>query len=271
MPPPPRNLKRKKAPYAESSSGEDTPLASSPAKHAASAAVAMPGAVQATTIPASSVNGKGKPRKSVGNVEASDADDDSDDEAPKKKRPVNGKGKMRPPKKKPKTEESGSAFGSDDEDDKPIVTKKPRKRKANVEPDAGVLSGDEQPAPKKAAVKKPRAKKAKKVEDASGSDTPKDKKKTGKAKKEIEVKGSPTKGKGKKKEEQEPEEVFRWWEADPNGDGSVKWQTLEHNGVIFPPPYEPLPSHVKMKYNGTSYLLMHPALFVNTPFSQENL
>ena len=33
------------------------------------------------------------------------------------------------------------------------------------------------------------------------------------------------------------------------GDGYIKWQTLEHNGVMFPPPYEPLPSHVKLYYN----------------------
>ncbi|KAF9529345.1 DNA topoisomerase I [Crepidotus variabilis] len=29
-----------------------------------------------------------------------------------------------------------------------------------------------------------------------------------------------------------------------------KWLTLEHNGVLFPPPYEPLPDDVKMKYDG---------------------
>lgn len=32
------------------------------------------------------------------------------------------------------------------------------------------------------------------------------------------------------------------------GDGSSKWVTLEHNGVLFPPPYEP--HGVKMKYDG---------------------
>jgi len=42
---------------------------------------------------------------------------------------------------------------------------------------------------------------------------------------------------------------FKWWEAD-NNDGSVKWNTLEHNGVMFPPPYVPLPKNVKMKYDG---------------------
>ena len=74
-----------------------------------------------------------------------------------------------------------------------------------------------------------------------------------KTKAELETK-SPSKAKAKKKEEQdeEQEEVFKWWEnTDPNGDGSVKWTTLEHNGVLFPPPYEPLPTTVKMKYNGT--------------------
>ncbi|EEB05534.2 DNA topoisomerase I [Schizosaccharomyces japonicus yFS275] len=41
---------------------------------------------------------------------------------------------------------------------------------------------------------------------------------------------------------------FKWWETDlPDG---KKWNTLEHNGVMFPPEYEPLPSHVKMLYNG---------------------
>ena len=60
----------------------------------------------------------------------------------------------------------------------------------------------------------------------------------------------------KAKKEEEAEDIYKWWEAqNANRDGSVKWETLEHNGVYFPPPYEPLPSHVKMKYNGASRLL----------------
>jgi DNA topoisomerase I len=84
----------------------------------------------------------------------------------------------------------------------------------------------------------------------SGAETPKPKKATGKAKDESN--GSPKKGRAKKKEEEEEEEeVFKWWEVgDPTGDGSIKWQTLEHNGVIFPPPYESLPAGIQMKYNG---------------------
>src|SRR5204863_5140950 len=50
-------------------------------------------------------------------------------------------------------------------------------------------------------------------------------------------------------EEAEEDEEYRWWEETQN-DGTVKWTNLEHNGVLFPPPYEPLPKHVKMKYDG---------------------
>lgn len=73
------------------------------------------------------------------------------------------------------------------------------------------------------------------------------------------------KGKGKatavKKEETEEvegaeeEEEYRWWEDPTKGDGTIKWKTLEHNGVVFPPPYEPLPKDVKMKYNGVPVTL----------------
>ncbi|KAG4302334.1 hypothetical protein PCANB_001519 [Pneumocystis canis] len=48
---------------------------------------------------------------------------------------------------------------------------------------------------------------------------------------------------------EEEEEDYKWWEQQ-QCDGTIKWTTLEHNGVIFPPPYQPLPSYVKMKYNG---------------------
>jgi len=236
--------KRKRPVYAESSSEDEAPLASSSPVKAKSAAVPMPGALSATTLPASSVNRNGR-------VQKPDSDeDDYDDDEPvvKKKSTINGKVKA-PSKKKVKKEESGS------EDDEPVTktkTKKrkaPKKQKVKEESDDAAESEDDKPVKKKPA-KKTSAKKAKvkEEEDASGSDTPKPKKKS-KANKEVEA--SPKKGKTKTKDETEEEAVYRWWEAqDPNGDGTEKWQTLEHNGVIFPPPYEPLPRHVKMKYNG---------------------
>lgn len=51
-------------------------------------------------------------------------------------------------------------------------------------------------------------------------------------------------------EVQAEEEEYRWWEDPSKHDGTIKWNTLEHSGVIFPPPYEPLPQNVKMKYDG---------------------
>lgn len=58
-------------------------------------------------------------------------------------------------------------------------------------------------------------------------------------------------------EEEEEEEKFRWWEAEAQGDGTQKWTTLEHGGVLFPPAYEPLPKNVKLYYDGLSKLSLH--------------
>ncbi|KAF7321369.1 DNA topoisomerase I [Mycena kentingensis (nom. inval.)] len=236
------SVKRKKIVYQESSSEDDTPLASSPAKRPTSAAVPMPGAAQATTVSISALNGKRK-------VKASPSD--SEDDAPKRKRASVGK----PAKKKVKKEES--------DDDKPLSAKPSAtsKRKVKVESDADdddEKSLGKKPATKKSRVSvkaesddddkplvaKPALKKAR-VKDEDASTPPPSSKKP----KKEEMSGSPVKGKGKKKKEEDEEEVYRWWDAD-QGDGSVKWQTLEHNGVIFPPPYEPLPADIKMKYNG---------------------
>ncbi|KAG6857680.1 hypothetical protein H0H87_004096 [Tephrocybe sp. NHM501043] len=245
---PPLTLKRKKPVYAESSSDDDTPLASSPAKAKRVATVAMVGAAELTTTSARSNRANGPP-----SLKAAAASSSSDLEAPLSRK-ANGTSK-KPPRKKLKEE---SDFDASDDDEVSAPPKKPapsRKRKVKSESDAE----DDKPIPaeksstmprSKKSATKPRAKKSKKEEDASGSDTLEPKKRASKAAKAAE--SSPVKGsrKKKEKEEQEEEEVFKWWEADAIGDDSVKWQTLEHNGVIFPPPYQPLPPDVKMKYNG---------------------
>ncbi|KAF9524043.1 hypothetical protein CPB83DRAFT_861979 [Crepidotus variabilis] len=219
--PPPRNLKRKKPVYAESSSSDDdTPLASSPAKPV-------------------KVNGNSKLKRETSGTSDSEV-------APKAKKAANGRSKP-PPRKKVKEESS--------DDDQPLASspaKPPRKRKAKVESDAeDDADSDDAPSKKKAAPKPRQRKKVKDEEDTKPDMKPKKAAAKGKAK--AEDTKSPKKGKTKKKEEEEEEEVFKWWEqTDANGDGSVKWSTLEHNGVIFPPPYESLPKGVKMKYNGKS-------------------
>lgn len=234
--------KRKRPVYADSSSEDDAPLASlassSPVK-SRSAAVSMPGAVDATTLPAHS-NGNGK---------GIDSDADSYEDVKAKKKAVNGKA---PVKKKAKKE---SDYGSDSEDEKPIKKRKKAAAKKKVKEESEDEADPEDNIPmkkrakKKGAVKNGKAKKEE--EEVAMDETPKKKKAE---KKEVEA--TPKKGKGKTKEEEE-EEVYRWWEAqNAEGDGSEKWRTLEHNGVIFPPPYEPLPKNVKMRYNGRLHLLL---------------
>lgn len=56
-------------------------------------------------------------------------------------------------------------------------------------------------------------------------------------------------------DEQGDGEEYCWWEAQ-NNDGSVKWTTLEHNGLYFPPPYEP--HGIPLIYNGQA-LHLEPA------------
>lgn len=51
-------------------------------------------------------------------------------------------------------------------------------------------------------------------------------------------------------ENEEEGDDYKWWEDEKFGQGEERWQLLEHNGVLFPPPYELLPSYVKMYYNG---------------------
>ncbi|KAG7665644.1 TOP1 [[Candida] subhashii] len=101
---------------------------------------------------------------------------------------------------------------------------------------------------------------AKKKETPS---TPKKATASATAKKATKVKSSPSSIKAEIKEEtpstpgsqrengneEESEETYKWWEAQ-DLDGEIKWESLHHNGVMFPPEYEPLPSHIKLYYDG---------------------
>lgn len=50
---------------------------------------------------------------------------------------------------------------------------------------------------------------------------------------------------------------FRWEEA-PKAEG-IKWNSLEHKGPLFAPPYEPLPKSVKFRYAGEEMKLSEAA------------
>lgn len=50
--------------------------------------------------------------------------------------------------------------------------------------------------------------------------------------------------------------IRKWWEEDSDSDNEIKWQTLEHNGVWFPPDY--VPHGVKILYDGKPVALTPP-------------
>jgi DNA topoisomerase-1 len=90
---------------------------------------------------------------------------------------------------------------------------------------------------KTTTVKKETAKKA--------TASAKDKKANGKVKSEESE---------EKFDDEDEEEVYRWWEANEQ-EGTVRWTTLEHHGVLFPPEYEPLPKSVNLYYDGKAVVL----------------
>ncbi|KAH7123875.1 DNA topoisomerase 1 [Dendryphion nanum] len=132
------------------------------------------------------------------------------------------------------------------------------KRKSRVESE----SDDDVPL---ATKKKAPAKKTNGFKDESDSDVPLKKKTTA-------AKAKKTKAKAKAKledqeqdqEGEEDEEEYRWWEDPSKGDGTKKWTTLQHNGVVFPPEYEPLPKNVKLIYDGVPVTLHKDAEEVAT-------
>jgi len=150
------------------------------------------------------------------------------------------------------------AVKQDSDDDKPLIKKSRQSNGITHTKAVKEESDDDAPLAKKV---KPKATKVKKED----SDDDKPLAKKAPVKKVKRETSSPVKPKGKgkaKKEEQsdeeaEEEEEYRWWEDPSKGDGTIKWTTLEHNGVVFPPPYEPLPKSVKMLYDGVP-VSMHP-------------
>ncbi|KAL7418378.1 DNA topoisomerase 1 [Cryptotrichosporon argae] len=195
-----------------------------------------------------------KPRASAGSRKAAHPSDSelSDDDVPLAKT-ANGNGSAKAAtKKRPASDSEGS------ENDQPLARSngkaKPCKSYA-VSEDESETSEEEKPlkkAAKKAPAKKAPAKKKVKEEVESEDDVPLKKAKA--SGKETAVKKEVRKEK-KVKEEADDEDKYKWWEAEAQGDGSVKWTTLEHNAVLFPPPYVPLPKGVKMKYDGVELTL----------------
>ena len=173
-------------------------------------------------------------------------DPESDDDVPLA---LNGR-------KLPKASET--AIGEESDSDVPIERKLSAQKKKIEQKASKDARAARKPAPKKetkpAAATKKQANGVKKepVDDKAS------------LKKVKAESATPKKGKAKVKAESEDadvkdedEEEYKWWEDPTKGDGTKKWTTLEHNGVVFPPPYELLPKNVKLKYNGVPVSL-HP-------------
>ncbi|KAE8376735.1 hypothetical protein BDV26DRAFT_265089 [Aspergillus bertholletiae] len=167
-------------------------------------------------------------------------------------------------RKLPKAAET--AIGEESDSDVPIERKlASQKKKIQQKAEKDAQASRKQESVKAAANKKPtngikkepindkkpvkRASTAKvKTEPKSAQPTPT---------KKTSAKATPVKKEGSEEAEEAEEEEYRWWEDPTKGDGTIKWTTLEHNGVVFPPPYEPLPKDVKLKYDGVPVKL-HP-------------
>ncbi|PYI03616.1 hypothetical protein BO78DRAFT_192788 [Aspergillus sclerotiicarbonarius CBS 121057] len=172
-------------------------------------------------------------------------------------------------RKLPKASET--AIGEESDSDVPIERKlasQKKKIQQKAEKEAKVSRKQETAKATKPAATKRQANGIKKepedVKPSAVKRTPKQTKAAEKAALPSHVKRAASSGKSTpvKKEESEEaedgeEEEYRWWEDPTKGDGTIKWTALEHNGVVFPPPYEPLPKNVKMKYDGVPVTL-HP-------------
>ncbi|RBR18385.1 uncharacterized protein FIESC28_06158 [Fusarium coffeatum] len=233
--------------------------------------------------PATNGTSKRKSRNSITQVNYKD-EESSDDDAPMAKRQkkqtkrvaesdsddepiMKARGKKLPPSYK----ETALPESSDDDDDVPLGVKLAQKKAAiekEGEKQAKAIRAKERakkPAPKKAVKEEsdddaPLAKSTVSKRKSNGTAA---KRKSNGVKKEesdsdapISKKAKPAaakkgaKAESKKASESDGEEEFEWWNAPKKEDDSIKWTTLEHNGVLFPPDYEPLPKNVKMLYDG---------------------
>lgn len=246
--------------------------------------------------PNGTANGKRKSRGSIPTAtykEQSASEDDEDKPLSKRRRtsqqakPVQGDSDSElsdvPLKARALPKASAEQIGESSDSDVPLTTKLVKKKESiekAAAKEAKAIRTKEKAAPKRKpkvesdsdddvplAKKKIPVKKANGVKkQESDSDAPLAKKPTAKKVKAKPAAAPVKKGKAKIKSEEEEqqdqdadeeENEYRWWEDTAKGDGTKKWDTLEHNGVVFPPEYEPLPKNVKLVYDGVPVSL-HP-------------
>ncbi|KAK5459392.1 DNA topoisomerase 1 [Exophiala xenobiotica] len=192
---------------------------------------------------------------------------DSDDTPLLAKAKANGKSVQKPPRA------TAAQIGESSDSDVPLgkkLVKEKQKIEKAAEKEAKQIRAKEQKKEADKPTKKATPAKKVKKEESSDDDKPLAKRapaattKKAKSESSTPAKKPTSKAKAVKKEEtvdpedeEDDDEDVKWWEDPTKGDGTNKWETLEHNGVVFPPPYEPLPKNVKLKYDGTPVNL-HP-------------
>ncbi|CAG8009240.1 unnamed protein product [Penicillium salamii] len=199
--------------------------------------------------------GKRKSRASIGGQKSyAEAESSEEDEPLSKRRRTSVKHEdpetdddvplARNGRKLPKASET--AIGEDSDSDVPIerkLTAQKLKIEQTAEKEARkpAVKKETKPAPAKKAAN------GVKKEPASSAAPKKVKAEPASAKK---GKAKPVKAESQDAEDKDEEDEYRWWEDASKGDGTIKWTTLEHAGVVFPPEYELLPKNVKLKYDG---------------------
>lgn len=181
-------------------------------------------------------------------------DSDSEEDVPLSHR-KNGKVKKEPASDH--SDDDGSESNYSGEDSDYDSKKKKKKKKSASKKKASSAKSSSKSSSKKKRKKESsdeddydsdtsdRKKPVKKVKKEKGSDSKSKKRKS----KTNDPDASPTKGSPKKKvKEEDQEHIWKWWE-ESDLDSDRKWKTLEHKGPVFAPEYEPLPEHVKFRYN----------------------
>ena len=202
-----------------------------------------------------------KRRRVVKGKNKAGMDSDSDDAPLVSKKSTNKSPKL---VRKP-VKASETAIGESEDSDTPLGEKL-AKEKADIQKSAAkeakAIRKDEKEHPKKqtngtAPSKKRKSQTNGVKKEGSDDDVPLAKKAPTKKKTDVKAEATPKKkDKALKEETKEDEEAeaeeeeYRWWEDPTKGDGTKKWTTLEHAGVVFPPEYQPLPKKVQMLYDG---------------------
>jgi DNA topoisomerase I len=169
--------------------------------------------------------------------------------------------KMKPPVeplKEPQSETDSEAspivkrtkIETDKESDKPFVeiSKEKLVRKEHIRETPSqppTIIKEKEPTLKSVEIKIPKEKKESKPKEEKKPKIKKDKP-------EKEIKKEKAKKPVKEEDENEEGSDYAAWQAS-NFDGTVKWNTLEHNGLLFPPPY--IPHGIPLVYDGKKLVL----------------